>query len=162
MKEFEMKVNSYKIFVDNLPSGVTLKDLQDAFKHIGKVLTAEIFSNPVNERNSNKKDKSTTSYIYKYIKMYNIKYSHAFLYFENTKEKEKSLSPVLKIFGIPIKGNLCRTSNVEDHRTLYIGNLNYGMTSNDIMSSLNHLLSSSLKVYLVLLLYCLLDSFRRP
>lgn len=63
-------------------------------------------------------------------------------------ERDKSLSAVLKIFGIPIKGNLCRTSNVEDHRTLYIGNLKYGMTSNEIMSSINHLLSSSLKVYI--------------
>lgn len=70
-------------------------------------------------------------------------------------EREKSLSAVLKIFGIPIKGNLCRTSNVEDHRTLYIGNLKYGMTSNEIMSSINHLLSYSLKVYFYIFIYFL-------
>lgn len=63
IKEFEMKVNSYKVFIDNLPSGISLKDLQESFKHIGKVVTAEIFPNPINERN-NKRDKTKTEYKY--------------------------------------------------------------------------------------------------
>lgn len=130
-----MKLNSYKIFIDNVPVGIELKDLQDAFKHIGKVVACEIYQRPTNEKVINNKiEKKTTE--------------HGFLYFENIEGHEKALSPMLRIFGLPIKGNLCRTSNVEDHRTLYIGNLSYGMTSNEIMSSLNRILSSSLKIKL--------------
>ncbi|KAK8789742.1 hypothetical protein WA171_001833 [Blastocystis sp. BT1] len=131
----------YQVFVHNLPQGITAEELARAFRNCGTVNKVEIldYSSP-NEEKEKKVAKirqtSTESKIY------------GFVHFEDKAARERALIPAMRIFGVQIRNLLCRTEPAENKRTLFVGNIDKGITGDEVSAALNSILRPHLQIEL--------------
>ena len=52
----------------------------------------------------------------------------------------------MRIFGVKIRDCLCRTEPAENKRTLFVGNIDRGVTGDEVSEELNELLKPQLHV----------------
>ena len=139
----------YQVFVHNLPMGITTEELALAFRNCGSVRKVEIldYSNPEEE---NKKKQPKIRQQVPESKMWGIgsgfERSYGFVHFAEKEAREKALIPAMRIFGVKIRDCLCRTEPAENKRTLFVGNIDRGVTGDEVSEELNALLKPQLQV----------------
>ena len=72
--------------------------------------------------------------------------SYGFVHFAEKEAREKALIPAMRIFGVKIRDCLCRTEPAENKRTLFVGNIDRGVTGDEVSEELNALLKPQLQV----------------
>ena len=72
--------------------------------------------------------------------------SYGFVHFAEKEAREKALIPAMRIFGVKIRDCLCRTEPAENKRTLFVGNIDHGVTGDEVSEELNALLKPQLQV----------------
>ena len=68
------------------------------------------------------------------------------MHFAEKEAREKALIPAMRIFGVKIRDCLCRTEPAENKRTLFVGNIDRGVTGDEVSEELNALLKPQLQV----------------
>ncbi|KAK8812515.1 hypothetical protein WA538_003729 [Blastocystis sp. DL] len=131
----------YQVFVHNLPRGISTEELARAFRNCGAVNKVEILDYSAPEEKQEKqvariRQTSAESKIY------------GFVHFEEKAAREKALIPAMRIFGVQIRNSLCRTEPAENKRTLFVGNLERGITGQEVAKALNAILKPHLEIEL--------------
>ncbi|KAK8797392.1 hypothetical protein WA158_004600 [Blastocystis sp. Blastoise] len=69
-----------------------------------------------------------------------------FIHFSDIYGKMRALDPCMRLLGVCIRENLCRTEPAENKRTLYVGNIPPGLTGDEVASSINKTLPPSYQI----------------